>query len=130
MSAGKRTPGPWIAGDSGVFAGPYMKSGERFQVCAASHIIMGNTPRDERTKADMAFIVEACNSHDSLVSRLKGQCAELDETAAQVVTLRSQRDALAESLRFCVKALEVEAPIYKAHIHEARAALAIVDGAK
>ena len=45
-------------------------------------------------------------------------------------TLTAQRDALAEALRFCVKALEVEAPIYKAHIDEARAALALVDGAR
>jgi len=44
--------------------------------------------------------------------------------------ITAQRDALAEALRFCVKALEVEAPIYRAHIDEARAALALADGAR
>ena len=55
-------------------------------------------------------------------------CAECISNAVE--TLTAQRDALAEALRFCVKALEVEAPIYKAHIDEARAALALVDGAR
>ena len=54
--------------------------------------------------------------------------AEYNRTV--IANLVAQRDALAEALRFCVKALEVEAPIYRAHIDEARAALAIVDGAK
>ena len=61
---------------------------------------------------------------------LVAENCKADDLRRERDALRSQRDALAEALRFCVKALEVEAPIYKAHIDEARAALALADGAE
>lgn len=84
MTAPKRTPGPWrVSSDLGAFNidGEYNGDGQTspsgtFMVahCPHSFALHG---KDE-AEANAAFIVEACNAHDSLVA---------------------QRDALAEALR-------------------------------
>ena len=129
-----RTPGlDWVRALYVQHSGGYEKHGQDM-------IVEEGTGRTIAVVYDGAFyserIVEACNSHDSLVSRLKGQCAELDETAAQVVTLRSQRDALREALMDIVdiashrwRALPQGTP-EKDRLAKSRAALAIADGAR
>ena len=77
-------------------------------------------------------------AHDCITFRMQGRDIPLqmlqsarDEAESyreRMIALTAQRDAMAEALRFCVKAIEVEAPIYRAHIDEARAALALVEG--
>ena len=95
-----------------------------------------NLPVTDESLARVRDEIAEAYSHpshetDSLIAAIDaGNMANAIAREKEIDALRSQRDALAEALRFCVKALEVEAPIYRAHIDEARAALALADGAE
>ena len=123
MSAGKRTPGPWILSDD--------------QTCSCDVSFYAETPIHRNPRwigrvygpgplarewaerdANAAFIVEACNAHE---------------------TLTAQRDAMAEALRGlfkeCAMIHRYGGEIYNGKeadeaIKRAVSALALADGAK